>query len=389
MLHCKFPTIPLLLVALFFGACSQNKEHETKKTPPPLAVNTITIKTQQVPIWKHYTGRTRASSHQDVVARVTGTLEKVYFKDGAWVKKGQKLFKIEQSLYIAALDGAIAKKKQDLAEFALAKADVARYAPLVKEGLAPRATLEQYQAKLSGLRATVLGDNAKIQEARTELNYTIIKSPISGKVSARMVDVGNLVGPGNKTLLTTVVQTNPLYAYFSPSQDDVRVMQKYADTNKPYASIELNSKIGKLGLKGYVDFANNSVDPETSTISMRATIENPEYKILPGTFVNIDIFISNKYQFKMIPPEIIFHDQLGKFVYIVDKNNTLQRADITTGYDSKYYVSVQSGLKDGDKVVVSGFMKLKPNIKVKATDVTDKVGVNAIIKKYNLNPTHK
>jgi RND family efflux transporter MFP subunit len=380
--------IPLYAVALFFHACDKENTTTTTQKTQPLQVQTITVEKKNVPIWARYTGRTRASNTQEVKARVAGVLQERYFHDGDLVHKGEKLFKIQQDEYIAALKIAQAKKLQDKAQLQLAKADVTRYKPLVKEGLAPRATLEQYEAKKASLEAALIADDANIKQAQLNLNYTIIKAPITGKISARYVDVGNLVGPGNTTLLTTIVKADPIYAYFSPSQSDVRIFSKYKDSNKPYAFIELANTNNPLRLNGYVDFQNNTVDPLTSTISMRAVIKNPNYSLLPGSFVYVHIFISDKHPFLMIPPEVIFNDQLGKFVYIV-QNNTLVRTNITTGYSSKYYVAVTQGLKDGDKLVVSSLMKLKPNLSVTSTDVTQEKGIDAILKKHNLIPTQE
>ncbi len=388
-LNYKSFNLILIFSVILLSACSGEKKVQTKKVTPPLNVNVITVKKEAVPIWKQYTGMTKASSEQDVRARVSGILEKIYFKDGAYVKKGDKLFKIQQDEYIATLNVAKAKKQQDEASLELAIADVNRYKPLVHEGLAPRATLEQYQAKQSGLKAAIAGDEAEITKAKLQLGYTIIKAPISGRTSARHVDVGNLVGQGESTLLTTIVSTNPIYTYFSPSQNDVRLFQKYRNIEKPYAFIEVQGTQKKLRLDGYVDFENNVVDPLTSTVSMRATIDNKDKKVLPGTFVYVNIFINDKYKFLMIPPEVIFSDQLGKFVYIVDKNSKAKRVDIKTGYSSKYYVSVKSGLNDGDKLIISSLVKLKSGRTVKATDKTQTDGINAILKNNNLIPQKK
>ncbi|MEA1892967.1 MAG: efflux RND transporter periplasmic adaptor subunit [Campylobacterota bacterium] len=374
----------LLSSLVLFSACSDEKKAVVKKEIPPLHVNTITVKKEAVPIWRQYTGMTKASSDQDVKARVSGILEEIYFKDGQYVKKGQKLFKIEQSEYIAALNAAKAKKAQDEASLALAEADVNRYIPLVKEGLAPRATLEQYQAQRAGLRAAIAGDIAEINRAELQLSYTVITAPISGNVSARRVDIGNLVGQGESTLLTTIMSVDPIYAYFSPSQKDVRLFQKYRDKDKSDAFIEVPGS--QIKLNGFVDFSNNTVDPLTSTITMRTTISNKKGKVLPGTFVYINMFINDKYKFLMIPPEVIFNDQLGNFVYIVDENSTIKRADITTGYSSKYYVSVDEGLQDGDRIIVSALVKLKANRKVTATDTTSTQGIKAVLEKNNLIP---
>ncbi len=386
MINLNTFTSLLLLTTMFFNGCSNEEKQQIKKELPPLAVNVITVKKEAVPIWKKTTGKTKASSHQEVRARISGILEKIYFKDGQNVKKGQKLFKIEQAQYISALNIAKAKKEADEASLKLAIADVERYKPLVKEGLAPRATLEQHQAKQASLKAAIAGDIAQINKAKLSLNYTIIKAPISGKISARHVDIGNLVGQGESTLLTTITKIDPLYAYFSPSQNDARMLKKYKNKEKPDAFIELQSGFEDIRLDGFVDFSDNTVDPLTSTISMRATIKNPHAKILPGTFVYVNVFINDKYKFLMIPPHVIFNDQLGKYVYIADENNTIKRVDIKTGYSSQYYVSVTSGLKDGDKVIVSALVKLKSGRKVKTTDVTQTEGIKAILNKNNLIP---
>jgi len=271
----------------------------------------------------------------------------------------------------------------------LAKADVSRYEPLVKEGLAPRATLEQYQAQRAGLEAAIAGDIAEIKRAQLELSYTMVRAPISGKVSARRVDIGNLVGQGESTLLTTIMSMDPIYAYFSPSQKDVRMFQKYRNKDKPDAFINVPGSIDEIRLNGFVDFANNTVDPLTSTITMRATIDNRDGKVLPGTFVYVNLFINDKYEFRMIPPEVILSDQLGKFIYIVDENSKVKRVDITTDYSTKYYVSVKDGLKDGDRVIVSALVKLRPGRKVTPKDVTDTQGIKAILKNNNLTPKEK
>jgi len=316
-------------------------------------------------------------------------LEKIYFKDGQKVKKGQKLFKIEQDQYIAAIDAAKAKKAQDEAALKLAIADVSRYKPLVKEGLAPRATLEQYEAKQAELKARIFGDDANIRKAKLNLSYTIIKAPIDGKVSARLVDIGNLVGHSEATLLTKIVNYDPIYAYFSPSQKDARLFKKYRNKEKPSAFIEVAGSAETIRLDGYVDFANNTVDPLTSTITMRATIKNPNTKVFPGTFVYINLFVNDKFKFLMVPPEVILNDQLGSYVYIADKDNKVKRVDIKTNYSNKYYVSVKEGLKDGDKLIVSALIKLKPGMSVKTTDVTKTHGIQAILKKNNLIPDGK
>jgi len=384
----KFILITSALALVLFSGCEE-KVVKKSAPPPPLKINTITVLKDKFPIWVQYTGKTRAYSKQEIRARVSGRLEKILFKDGQIVDKGDTLFIIEQTQYKAELTAAIATKARDEATLKLTKADVARYRPLVKEGLAPRATLEQYQARYSELIAQIQADEAKIEEAKLKLSYTEIKAPITGRVSARRVDVGNLVGYGDSTLLTTIVQIDPLYAYFAPAEKDMQLIQKYRSKDILNAFIEVRSSNESIlktkHLEGTIDFSDNTVDAMTSTVTMRAKIDNPKHSILPGTFVYVNVFVTDKIEFILIPPQTVFEDQLGKYVYTV-KENKAKRTGVKTGYSSRYYISIKEGLKVGDKLIVNGFMKLRDGVDVAPTDVSETEGIKAILKKNHLVP---
>ena len=312
------------------------------------------------------------------------------FEDGATVKKGDKLFLIEQSQYQSNLDAAKSRKEKDQAALALSKADVKRYQPLVKEGLAARSTLEQYEAKRDALIAAIAADDAAIRNAELELSYTLITAPISGQVSARRVDVGNLVGYGESTLLTTIVQTDKIYTYFSPSESDTQMIYKFRSRKDLPAFIEVRGQgediFKRKRLDGFVDFSNNIVDPLTSTVSMRATIGNPDQSVYPGTFVYINVFITDQVSFIMVPPQAIFEDQLGKFVYTVDTNNTARRTSVKTSLASRYYIAISNGLKENDKVVISGLVKVKDGRLLATKDMTETKGIEAVMKEHDLIP---
>ncbi len=382
----------ILLTAslLFLSGCKEEKKAPAPKPPPPLIVNTVTITKKIFPFWVQYTGMTKAISRQEIRARVSGRLEKRFFQDGAYVNKGDKLFLIEQDQYQSNLDAAKSRKQKDEAALALSEADVRRHKPLVKEGLSPRATLEQYEAKRDALVATIAADEAAIKNAELELSYTIITAPISGQVSTRLVDVGNLVGYGESTLLTTIVQTDQIYTHFSPSESDTQKIYKYRSREDLPAFIEVRGQgediFKRKRLDGVVDFSNNIVDPLTSTVSMRATIENTDKSVYPGTFVYINVFITDKFKFVMVPPQSILEDQLGHFVYTVDAGNEAKRTSVKTGMSSRFYVSIRSGLNDGDRVVISGLVKIREGRQLTPKDVTATEGIVAIMKKYHLIP---
>jgi len=185
----------LLAVSLFAGGCSEDKKEAAPevKEPPPLPVETITVSKKQVPIWIEYTGKTEATKRVEVRARVAGRLDQVTFQEGDYVEKGALLFVIEKDKYQSELEQARSKRERDLATLELARKDVERYKPLVAEDLAPRVTLEQYEARVAELEATVKADEAAIRDAELNLSYTDVVAPISGRVSRKLVDVGNIV----------------------------------------------------------------------------------------------------------------------------------------------------------------------------------------------------
>ncbi len=379
-----------ILLLIITGCDEQKNQKKAVKQTPPLPVEVVTIKSSNIPIWMPYTGKTQASSSQEVRARVSGILEEIYYKDGDTVKKGDKLFKIEQTDYIAELELNKAKKNRDLAALKLARADVKRYTILAREGLSPQAELESYQAKAEALNADIEYDDAKIAQAELMLSYTIVTAPISGQVSRRRVDIGNLVGKNESTLLTTINQVDPLYAYFAPSEEDFQKIDRLRSTEimDAYIDISYNSKsLQKERIFGHVNFSDNTVNPNTSTISMRVEFANKDKHIFPGTFVYVNVFVTDKIPLVGVPPQVVFEDQQGQFIYIVDNKSTAQRLYIKPVYESRFFVLMKPGaLKEGDKVIINGLMRLKIDLKVTPKDVTDSQGIQAIIKNNELVP---
>ncbi|MBE9525866.1 MAG: efflux RND transporter periplasmic adaptor subunit [Proteobacteria bacterium] len=379
-----------ILVFLSISACGEKKQAPAAKETPPLPVEVVTIKNKNIPIWMPYTGKTKASSSQQVRARVSGILEEIYYEDGEHIKKGQKLFKIEQTDYIAELALHKAKKFRDLAALKLAQADVRRYEILAKEGLAPQATLESYEAQAEAFTADLKYDDAKIAQAELMLSYTIVRAPIDGQASRRLVDIGNLVGKNESTLLTTINKVDPLYAYFAPSEEDFQRIAQFRSSEVMPAYVDLNYQHKSLDTQrvfGTVTFSDNTVDPGTSTISMRVEFPNKNESIFPGTFVYVNVFITDKIPLIGVPPQVIFEDQQGKFVYIVDNKNMAQRVYIKPVYETRFFVLMKiDTLKEGDRVIINGLMRLKPDLKVTATDMTNSKGIEAIIKTNDLDP---
>lgn len=386
-------TMAILVAGCFlFSGCSEDKKKQQaeRPAPPPIPVNVVTAAKENVPIWIEYTGKTEASQRVEVRARVAGKLEETLFNEGDQVEKGQKLFVIEKSSYEAAVTQAKARKEADQASLKLAMADVERYRPLVAEGLAPRVTLEQNEARVAELEAAVKAGQASVDDALLNLSYTDVVSPIAGKISRKNIDVGNIVGFSEKTLLTTVIADNPMHAYFSPNEEQYQLVQRYKSKDQLDARVTVPNSYQKLldrgTFTGVVDFNDNQADPMTGTITMRATVENPNSQLFEGTFVYVELFVTDKAEFLMLTPAVIQDDQRGSYVYVVDENDSAKRVNIKRGIETRHYAVVAEGLEGGERIITSGLAKIRPGSKVDPTDVTATESVMAVMQKNEMIP---
>ena len=375
-----FAAIMLLLPTA--GLC-KDKDNTAPPERPALPVEVVVVKKEPVPIWLEFTGKTEASKGVEVRARVTGILEEVLFQEGAFVEKGVPLFEIEKNSYQDDLHQAQARRKRDQATLDLATANVKRFEPLVAEGLAPRLTLEEYQAKENELLATLEANDAIIRTAKLNLSYTTVRAPISGRISRLNVDIGNIVGFGEKTVLTTMVSDDPMYAYFKPTEEEFQIMRKFASQKVLDARLRVPSQLQIIKRKpftGKVDFTDNRVNAMTGTITMRAVVANPEHLLLEGTFVYADIFVTDQIPFLMVPPNVVLEDQQGGFVYVVDEKNQAKRVNIKRGFEGRHYLEIIKGLDNGAQVIISSLTKLRPGMRVTAKDTTATKGVMAVLK---------
>ncbi len=389
----------LLLTAisfLFLTACSDEKNEQNAATqappePPPLPVEFILVEQDDIPIWLEFTGKTEATKRIEIRARVAGRLDEILFKEGEYVEEGAELFKIEPDTYEATLEKAQAALDRAKASLALAKADVKRYEPLVAEGLAPRVTLEQNQARVGELEAAIKSDLAQIREAELNLSYTTVVAPISGRLSRKLVDIGNIVGYGEKTVLTTMVADDPMFAYFSPAESSFQIMRKFKIQEEMEARVRvpgaMKGLMDRSDYKGVVGFSDNIVDRDTGTITMRAEVANPEHDLLEGTFVYVDVFITDQAPLLMVTPAAVQEDQRGSYIYIITDESKAKRVDIDRGFETRNYLVVNKGIEVGDKVIISGLAKTREGRKLEPTDVTETKGVLAQLKEQDMIPT--
>ena len=324
---------------------------------PELPVVAIAPATQDdVEIYGEYVGRVRAQQFVEVRARVEGYLEQMLFAEGTYVTKNQVLFVINQDQYRAKADKARAQLKKDEAQAQKAKRDLERIRPLYEQNAASQLDLDNATAAYETAEASVAMSSADLDQAELELGYTIVRSPLAGHISERHVDLGTLVGPSGKSLLATVVKSDTVLVDFSMTALDY-LKSKERNVN--------------LGQKGLVDFAEPQVDPRTGTFSVRAEMPNPERILLPGQFTKVKLLLDVREKATVVPLKSVIIEKGGAYIYVMRKDSTVERRFIELGPEFQNQVVVERGLAPGEDIVIEGYHKLNPGMKVKVSPAVE------------------
>lgn len=351
------------LLSFFLLNCQGNTQKAARPKP---TVPVVTLRPTKIPIEKQYIGITQAISSVNIRARVEGFLIQKNFIEGKPVKKDQVLYVIDPKPFQAQLDSAKGQLARSIAERDYQQVQYTRMKQLVGQGNISRSQYDQVMAQFHQALAQVDVNKAQLETAQINLGYCYMYSPVDGIVSHKYVDVGNLVGGTEQTLLATVVQLEPIYIEFSPSVSDFGEILKYR-TNMPFKA-EASLPQGKnIVLHGEVDFVNNAADTPTSTILMRATLKNPEKLILPGIYMNVKVILTENGEEILVPTKAVLEMQGKKSVYLVNSANKVEdRLILTSGqYGDKYMV--KSGLQAGDRLITSGLQKIHPGDEVAVT----------------------
>ena len=355
----------LIIVPIVFnkvaGIITEKIMAEQQKKPTP--VDVAYAETKEIYPRNESVGRIEAKYSVDVVARINGWLQKSYFKEGAYVKKGQTLFLIQPNEYIIAVQQAEAAVRQAQAALINAQKELVRAQELVKNDFVSKSYYDQALATRDQNRATLDVNKANLAAAKLNLSYTKITSPVDGKVGKILITEGNLVNPQSGAL-TKIVSVSPIYAYFNvKSEDYLRYMKRRLVLNK--GSIPGTDVIIKLSdgteykERGVLEFVNNVVDPTAGTIAMRAVFENKDHLLVPGDFVNV-VAVAKKPVTVVVVPQIAVSDSTdGTYVWTVNENNQAEQkyVKISNQVDDKWVVD--EGLQPGDRVITKGFQRLR------------------------------
>jgi membrane fusion protein, multidrug efflux system len=428
MRNLSVSTAALLVLAglITVTGCSTKGEHTAAAAPPPPTVVVTAVQQKTVPIYSEYVGQTRADNTVELRARVEGILQKVYFREGAPVKKGQLLFTIDKRPFEAALQQAkalAAKAVSDLAQaqqrtdvlqaqaqlaeaqavLVRADQDVNRLAPLAKEKAvteqdldaavaqqkSAKATVAARQANLTNLeaavkytieraRAEVSASNARVTQAQLDLSYCDIHSPLTGVIGFLQVDEGNLVGRNDATLLATVSASDPLLVDFSVSEIEYLKLTDPQTVGHHASNMRFDLLLSDESIhpyQGSFRVLDRTVDPTTGTLKVEATFPNPGSYLRPGQFARIRVAVAQKENAILVPQRAIQELQGAKTVMVVDDKNTVSVRTIKLGDKADKDVVVLDGLNPGERVIVEGMQKVRPGSQVKPStpDETSKI----------------
>jgi RND family efflux transporter MFP subunit len=365
--------MPLLLIVLI--GCSTAEPQDM--TPPTLSVPVSTPVQRKVTDYAEFTGRTSAVETVRVRSRIWGHLDKIHFTEGAEVKKGDLLFVIDPRPYRTALDRAEAELTQSEARSERMMSERERARSLLATRAMSREEFDKSASGLQEAQAAVRSNRAAVATAKLNLEYTEVRAPVDGQVSRALVTVGNLVTSGETggTILTTLVSVNPIYVLFDV--DDVT----YLNVRKLLRSGTNGSKsappVVQLGLahqggypyRGTIDFMDNQVDAGTGTLKMRGVFSNKDRELTPGLFARVRVALGAPHDALLVSDRAIDTDQGQKVVYVVGKDNVVDRRPVRLGGLHDGMREILSGLKPGEQVVVDAIQRVRPGMTVEPRKV--------------------
>ncbi|HZR79578.1 MAG TPA: efflux RND transporter periplasmic adaptor subunit [Candidatus Binatia bacterium] len=364
----RFRTVAMgLIAAALLPACARN-EYEA---PPPPEVTVAPPVEREVTTYREFTGRTVSTEAVDIRARVQGYLKSIHFAPGTDIMKGDLLFVIEPDLYEARVRQAEADLERTEARAKAADEQLAITQAIFERKAGSKADLVEKTQARDESRAAVARARADLSAANLDLSYTRIYAPISGRIDRNYVDVGNLVGSGEASVLAKIVREQPIYAYFDVSERDLLeytdLLRRGGDPGPEGRRTRVD--LGLMTEEGFphggtLDYSSNRVDPSTGTIELRAVFPNTRGILIPGLFVRLRVPFSRGNAL-LVPDEAVLADQGGRYVLVVDDSNVVQLVRVKPGVLTDGMRVIESGLAPHARVVVNGLQRARPGSPVK------------------------
>lgn len=359
--------LTLVLAAASLAGCG---ESNTYVAPPPPAVTVAQPVEQKVTRYFETTGNASAINSANLVARVSGFLKEIAYQDGTPVKKGAHLFTIEPEPYQLKLQQAQAAEAGAEATLTQAQAEFDRQQELAARQVVSRAALDTATANRDSARAKLLQAQADTRQAQIDLGYTRVVAPFDGIVTARQVSLGELVGGSGTQVLATIVQLNPIHVNFNASERDVLNVRDMLVKRGQNAADLIGTPV-EVGLqtdqgyphKGKLDYIAPTVNQATGTLAARAILPNEARLMLPGFFVRVRVPLEESPAL-LVPSVALGADQAGRYLLVVDADNTVQQRKVSVGHAVGELAVIESGLKADDRVIVAGLLRAVPGQKV-------------------------
>ena len=370
--HSNFFAKTIVLAGYIFTICYSNAG--AQGAPPPPAVSVVPVVSRQVTETASFVGRVAAIDKVDIVARVSGFIKERNFTEGQHVKTGDLLFRIEPDIYKAAVDQQNANLAKAKATEVNANLQLQRGQELLHNQNIPQSTVDQRAADEQAAQADILQAQALLEQAKINLSYTEIWSPIDGRIGLANFTKGNLVSPSSG-ILATIVSQDPIYVMFQASEADV-IEYKHriaasADKN-PHVTIHIKLPDGSIyPHPGLTNFLDVQVQPDTDTVQVRAQLPNPEGMLIPGGIVDVIVERGAPQSSLLIPQSAVQLDQAGHYVMVVDDAKKVEQRRIETGVEQGRDVVVKQGLKQGELVIVEGIQKVHAGQVVSASVVAE------------------
>ena len=369
--------LPFALAVLAAFTCSSALANPAAATPPPAQVLVEKTKLEDLAFYLEYPGRTAGYREVQVRAQVSGILQQRSYQEGTQVKQGQVLFSIDPRTYQAALARAKGALAQEQARYRQTERDLRRIRELQKKGFASESELDNAISNFEQSKANIEAARAEVQSKQIDLDYTTVEAPISGITSKEAVSEGSLIvaNDPNSSLLTQITQLDPIYVNYayadreaSRLREDVQNgVVRLPEDNQLTAEIIFGDG-SVYAQKGKVDFTDSLVDKGTGTVSARAIVPNTEQALLPGQFVRIRISGMVRPNSITVPEKALAQSPAGNFVYVVDEQGLAQPRPVDTDMINKGRWVIRSGLKEGERVIVDGLIRVRPKQPVQVVD---------------------
>jgi membrane fusion protein, multidrug efflux system len=360
-LHNSTVVALLLLIVVMLAGCSKKQEKPRSKPTVPVVVALAGIKT--IPLQLRAIGNVEAYNSVAVKAQVSGIVAQVHFREGQDVKKGDLLFTIDPRPLETAFRQAEAILARDLAQTRNALEQATRYAALLKDGIVTQEQYDQLRTAAEAYSATVAADRAAVENARIQLGYCTIRSPLTGRTGNLALHAGNVVRANEEPALVTINQINPVYVTFSVPETELSEIRRHLAAGELKVEALLPGD-GQGAESGVISFVDNLVDTATGTIRLKGTFANKKRRLWPGQFVNVALTLTTLPNATVVPSQAVQTGQQGQFVFVVKADATAEQRPVAAGITHEGFTVIALGLQPGETVVTDGQMRLSPGAPV-------------------------